>query len=357
MLDLLLQKCLEKKDILINKISSIQKPRIEAQKYWKDIEIKESIKKISIGAVDGSSNRKQLRSMVLYTLGAVLVIYDGEKITTYKTAEVDLLKPYKLIRDRIRFYMTILEHKIALKALETNKIDLILFDGSILGNLIRPMPYLFELKSEVQDLVLEKYYPILASEIEKGENKIVCIDLFDEITTHINSHDQLRAIFLLEYLENLLIIKKLMEYKEKIVGVSKTSDRTDYFGQYNIPDISIFERSCKNQGYSIPRHILTSREVKRKFPTDELDEYFRRLIFTVFYARLENKKNVLKFETPVKLKPSEIENLLAFIKPISTEGYPYLLKKAHNETIIRDKDVRQLIKLLGIVDRTGREML
>jgi len=49
--------------------------------------------------------------------------------------------------------------------------------------------------------------------------------------------------------------------------------------------------------------------------------------------------------------------IISIIKRDAVEGYPYLLKKAHQDVIIRHKDINDLSKILGLYEKTGREML
>ncbi|MHA1409511.1 MAG: DNA double-strand break repair nuclease NurA [Candidatus Odinarchaeia archaeon] len=357
MLEVLYERCLKKKNKILSKIDEYQQPHDYAKKMWRETEINESDTNITIAAVDGSSNYRKFKGFVLYALAVESVIFDGGEITTLQEGEVDLLKPYKYARDRLRFYMAILELKMALKTLRTNKVDLLLFDGSILGYLIRPLPAINQQSSESREMIIDKYYPILKSKQEKGEVKINCLDVLDQVSNELEDEERTKAIMFLEYLENLLTIADLLKFKDKIIAISKTSQRNDYFKGANTPDISIFEASCKKQGYSRPKWIEVSKQVKRRFPVAELDSYFRETLYTIFYGRLADRKNVLKFESPKELTIEEIESALSNIKKISSDGYPYLLKKAHQDVVIQNRDIDMLIKMLGVYAKTGREML
>ena len=88
-----------------------------------------------------------------------------------------------------------------------------------------------------------------------------------------------------------------------------------------------------------------------------MDNYFKSLEFTVFYLRLEDYKNVLKVELPYRANKKEIEKVVSIIKRESIEGYPYLLKKAHNEVVIHNKNILELAEIVGLYEKSGREML
>ena len=119
--------------------------------------------------------------------------------------------------------------------------------------------------------------------------------------------------------------------------------------------MAIFERYSKKEGFSSPIRIRISKMLKRVFPI--LDKELREIDLTIFYGRLEDRKNVLKFEIPGNVDEVQAIEILKSIKAISTNGYPYLLKKAHAETVIHDSNIEHLIKIFGLVEKFGREML
>ena len=119
--------------------------------------------------------------------------------------------------------------------------------------------------------------------------------------------------------------------------------------------MSIFQRFNKLKGYSNPIHKKVKDEFTYDFPI--MDNYFKSLEFTVFYLRLEDYKNVLKVELPYRANKKEIEKVVSIIKRESIEGYPYLLKKAHNEVVIHNKNILELAEIVGLYEKSGREML
>ena len=79
--------------------------------------------------------------------------------------------------------------------------------------------------------------------------------------------------------------------------------------------------------------------------------------FTVFYVRLQDNKNVLKVEVPYKASISEVIDIIEKINVLSVQGYPYLLSKAHNDVVITDRNIKELLKIAKIYETTNREML
>ena len=80
------------------------------------------------------------------------------------------------------------------------------------------------------------------------------------------------------------------------------------------------------------------------------------MVYHIF-ARLENNKNIIKIELPFYALEDEIRDILYIIKSNSTEGYPFLLKRAHNDVIIKNKDIKSLSQIIEFTDKSGREML
>ena len=119
--------------------------------------------------------------------------------------------------------------------------------------------------------------------------------------------------------------------------------------------MAILDKFTRKQGFSKPYYKYMSTEMKRDFPVE--NEFFRNLVFTVFFARLEDYKNIIKIELPYKAEEDEIRKILSDLKRDSVEGYPYLLRKAHKEVVIKNVDMDNLAKIIGFYDKSGREML
>ena len=60
---------------------------------------------------------------------------------------------------------------------------------------------------------------------------------------------------------------------------------------------------------------------------------------------------------PYKASKNEINEIIGKIKKLSVKGYPYLLSKAHNDVVITNKNMEELLKIAKIYDKTNREML
>ena len=119
--------------------------------------------------------------------------------------------------------------------------------------------------------------------------------------------------------------------------------------------MAVLDRFTRKQGYSKPYYRNVTYKTKHDFPIE--NEFFRELWFTIFFARLEDNKNIIKIELPFYAEEEEIKEVLSAIKSNSTEGYPFLLKKAHKDVVISNKDMDSLSKVIGFLEKSGREML
>lgn len=291
---------------------------------------------------------------VLYAVGATSLIFQGNGLEKIEGSVVDILPFYKHIRDRLRNYMSILEFKSIINAFDQYPIDLHLYDGSILGSIIRPITFKnepnFDLKKEI-----EKYCaPILQKNLKsRSKIKLDSPYLYKSLENYFEDNTLEEMKIHLDKLENIISAYELLKSNKNIIAISKTSYSNHIFNS-NIPDIAIFDKFYKSQGYSEPLHFKIS---EAKGSLSIYDEFFKNLDFTVFYVRLEDYKNVIKFEVPYKLSKSDLRELLVMIKTISVDGYPYLLKKAHNNVVIKYSDMERISKMLGLYDKNPRGML
>ena len=161
----------------------------------------------------------------------------------------------------------------------------------------------------------------------------------------------------LSSIEKLLVLKEVLKKNKKIISISKTSSSNDLFHS-NAPDIGILDQFTEKQGISELIHKKVESSTPVPFPV--YDDFFNGLWFTIFYVRLKENKNVLKVEIPYYIKDKdddEITEIIEIIKRDAAEGYPYLLNKAHNDVVITNKHVDELLKISRIYETTNREQL
>jgi NurA-like 5'-3' nuclease len=294
-------------------------------------------KKAVIGGEDGSFNFKKYKNFVLYAVNAVAYIYDSH-IEEVEGSDLGILYPYKSIEERLKLYQAILELKVSLEAVD--KTDLFLLDGSLLSKLSAPKTLV--LSEEEREEVL-KLLPKLEKDRELGIAS----------KKYANQLKKYEKIAYLEYLEFLTTAGRLLERGlNKIVGVSKTSTWSEF--HEGVSDMAVFEELSKESGFSRPVYKPLG-SFHGRFPVYR--ELFESIVFTTFYARLEDRKSAFMFEVPREIDEVEVERILNAVKTISVEGYPYLLKKAHRRAVITNRDMERIFLSLGVQAKTGREVL
>jgi NurA-like 5'-3' nuclease len=172
------------------------------------------------------------------------------------------------------------------------------------------------------------------------------------------------VLLYLKQIEQLYCIYYILkEFKEKIICISKTSSTKSLFNE-SIPDSAVIEYTCNKSGFTHPREQSSNRIVREfgeekrtiNYPIKNIE--LSETTFTTTFTKLEDKSNVLKIELPRKISENELTNILNDLESISVEGYPHILKKAHDEVKIKSKDMKRMAKKIGLYDiKTGRDML
>lgn len=332
----------------------------------------------TFAAVDGSLNKKKLMAAFIYALSSQTIIYDSKTLITKhsQAADVNYTSSTQTnhINDILSHQMSILELKSTIDTLQKHpEIDYMLLDGMISGKILY-LSINYEFPQQIEDMIQDKIDEI-EQQLEDGDFPIEIVmnkTVVDEIMQHGKFKPQEENEIkeqIMKYsqtLEELACINYLLEnYSEKIVGVSKTSSTQNQFEQI-IPDAAAVEYVCKKSGYTNPiensnikplRRVTTQRRRTNEFPK------YRSLsdrTFTTFFTRVDNHGNVLKIELPYKIyadKHQTIQTILNDLNSISVDGYPYILKKAHDEVVIKQRDMDSIMKELGIFEKTGRDML
>ena len=355
MLDSLYAEALKKKGQINDELEEFKESKIQVDDKWNSEAIVPTENNVVIAAGDGSVSKKKYLSFNFYAVAAESLIYD-EKLDTIETVEIDTIPHQPFVDNRLRNKMAIFEIKNAIRALKKYEIDYYLDDGSLMGDLIRPSPSGNKLSKAQRDNIIKKVQEAVKKDIENDDEDIKSFDFKEEFPNLYEDEnlDEDALTSFLENIEKLIALSYLLKNEKRIVAISKTSSTNEIF-HVNIPDIALFDKAIKTQGFSEPYYRRVSSKVKHEFPVE--DEFFRTLEFTVFFARLDDYKNIIKIELPYRANNDEIRKILADLKKDSVEGYPFLLKKAHNDVVIKNKDIAQLSKIVGLVEKTGREML
>lgn len=384
MLEALYYKTIDQKQKLQDYFNNIEKEinADEIKKVYNAYEYKQEKQSKIFASVDGSFNKKKYMACFIYALSSQTIISKPKEgiIKESAAAEIDQISTIQAGNiDRILSrYMDILELKSTIDTLKKHpEIDYMLLDGSIGGKLSN---------FRLDDRKIEKYTNLLiglsrtitSENLEKDEIdlSIDSITKKEDIINRIKKENPLNTTEidkletnLINYysgLEELICIAYLLEnYKEKIICVSKTSSTTRLYHK-SIPDAAVLEYYSKNTFYTdatseehgpirlFYQNNMTQR-IPVKFPI--LDNQLRRLNYTTTFTRFKYNRNVIKIELPYKVDNNKLEKILNELNTSNIEGYPYILEKAHNEVVIKQKDMDAIINRIEINEKTGRDML
>ena len=344
---------LKKRDKIHKKISSLYKIS-NAEEYWIPNTFENAYNYTFAGG-DGSFNKKDYIDYCLYTIGTVSYINKvGESIKeSINYWDTDIIQPYKYVSNRLRLYMLNMELKTILWNFINKDIDYYLYDGSLYSLLIQTHTYGTHLEyNKDTDKHILDYYKEYYNEIK---NKIYEQLKNNKLSPIYDYNEDERILFeQLEYI--ILLVELLKKYGDKIIGVSKTSKMNLYFENSNMPDIAIFS-NIYGSGYSNPLNLTdddiysvnknihyTLSNFKRFYPVKNL--YYQ-------FLRLENNSGMVNITSICKLD----DKFFSSLKEISLSGYPYILKKSHENVKITDKDMELCAKLLGIYKKTDRGII
>ena len=309
--------------------------------------------------VDGGMNLKEYRDFAVYAVDAEAVAAGEEGLVPIvRAADVDVIFPYWLPRERVRLYMATLEAKCAIRALAEVDDSVVVLDGSLISVFVRPVPYT-ELMARSRSLsrIMSDYLPLFEESAERGETELRAKEAVAEIleSTGDVKDAQTTALFL-EYLEYLAAFRELVRgFKARVVAVAKRSYSREIFRR-SVPDMTIVERLTRSTGYFRKVEPRALADAKWRLPAygNELSS----LSFTVIYARLENESPVLKIELVGDAGESTIKSVLGLLRKHSVNGYPYPLTRAHRDVEITSADIETLARALRLHwAKTGREHL
>lgn len=320
---------------------------------WSEKNITSSDDEFSIGAGDGSFNKKKFLGFNFYAVAAESLIFDGQ-LKTIEQSDIDRFPYLPYLDEFLSNYMSIFELKCCLSSLKEYNVDYYLIDGSIYGDLQNPFPKGVETsakaKKELISATLNDFEEMVKNPSDKS---VYSPKLFNKYFKSYQEYKYPYTLYLTT-IERLVVLKEILKNPRKMIAISKSSSNNDIFHS-NMPDIAIFDKYTQKEGISKVIRKKVSKDINTTFPV--FDEFFKDLKFTIFYLRLADYKNVLKVELPYEASMAEIEEIATKLKKFSTNGYPYLLKKAHNDVVISDKNIKELINIAKVREKSGREML
>ena len=353
MLNSLYEKAIAKRGF-IGDIPSDNNVESQLKYNWFDRIIGESSEEYSIAAGDGSFNKKKFLTTNFCAVGAESIIYDGE-IKKIDDSDIFEVSHISFLDELLSNYMSIYELKCTLRALKEYDVDYYMIDGSILGDLENAFPRGAPLPSKIKDNLDDSLLNEFKRRMEVTPFGFVFPQIKDRVLADVNVNDfENKEDFDLHLaaIERIILLREILEYKHKIISISKTSSDNELFG-WNIPDIAFLDKFTKKQGVS----RLDYRRVFKNAPVQYYNDFFKQLQFTIFYVRLQDNKNVLKIELPYKASEMEVLKILEKINVLSVQGYPYLLNKAHNDVVITDRNIKELLKIAKVYETTNREVM
>jgi len=355
MLNSLYEKAIAKRGF-IHDIDSETDVESQLEYKWFNRDIAESSDDFSIAAGDGSFNKKKFLTTNFCAVGAESIIYDGE-IKKIDDSDIFDISHVSFLDELLGNYMAIYELKCAIRTIKDYNVDYYMFDGSILGDLQNAFPKGAKLPSKIKDNLDESLLNEFERRLAQKHFGLIFPDLRDslkliELPKSENSNKIEEFNLHLASIEKIILLKELLTHKKKVISISKTSSDNDLF-KWNIPDIAFLDKFTKKQGIS----KIEYRRVFEKAAFPYYNDFFKKLKFSVFYVRLQDNKNVLKVELPYKASKKEVFDIVEKINVLSVQGYPYLLNKAHNDVVITDRNMKELLKIAKIYETTNREVM
>ena len=354
MLNSLYEKAIAKRGF-IQEINSDKDIEAQLEYNWFNRVIDESRDDFSIAAGDGSFNKKKFLTINFCAVGAESIIYDGE-IKKIDDADIFEISHVSFLDELLSNYMAIYELKCALKSIREYGVDYYMFDGSLLGDLQNAFPKGAKLPSKIKNNLDDSLLNEFKRRLDITPYGMVFPQIKDRILKDVSYSEEFenREDFDLHLasIEKIILLREILENKKKVISISKTSSDNDLF-HWNIPDIAFLDKFTDKQGISRIKY----KRVFKNAPFPYYNDFFKKLQFTIFYVRLQDNKNVLKVELPYKASIGEVVKIVEKINVLSVQGYPYLLNKAHNDVVITDRNIKELLKIAKIYETTNREML
>ena len=124
---------------------------------------------------------------------------------------------------------------------------------------------------------------------------------------------------------------KLMK-NQNVIFVAKTSESNITLGGV-VGDMFYFNKADSASGFSKP--------------------YYESIGVSILYARLAEFSPCLKIEVPGKIDETEAKDVLDILNSRSFNGYPYVLRLAHERCLITNEDMIRLADALGLNIETG----
>ncbi len=369
MLNELLTKVIQDKDYLLSQFENYYENTSEESitQKWTNYNFTKYSPTENVIAVDSSINSENFITQTVYALNSQAIYSDIQPGTESLSKKYDL----EIMPNSIESYnsifakqMNIFELKTILNSLHTKPdVKYLLLDGDFFS-ILNHVASIVNTSLRNNDFVASYTKKIVEKEKNNFNLEVPKItSIIKDIPPNINIA-LTEIILYFQMIEQLCILKTILEnYSHKIISISKTSrTKTLYENEY-FSDLALITKYCKNSGYSDATLIDDTRFRAYINHTIQYGQYpiyndfFKNLNFTNRFVKLTDNGSVLKVQLAYNATESDFKEVLEDLHSYSLEntGYPYLLKRVHDEVKITNKDMllllRPLDKLFDLKER------
>ena len=345
--------------------------KLSGKVEWRELPEPE---KCTAYGVDGSISSERRSGIVIYAVSGVAV---GEDLL--EMHDIAAMKTYKHIDDRLRLHMALMELRAGAMVEEA---DVVLMDGTLSGYIIRPPAYVtdnrtyasvasrYDFDNLIEDFIeaLDSWWVEVESDIKKGHSQRPSLlsrtSYFDELEDRYRlgsegDKDNLRV--LLEYVEYLHALDRLLDGDRAVVSVAKTFYKNEFVDLPGITDCPVLEfLACEQFGEERAAYIpFIYRKIDKREPA--LAQYFSNVKglldeLKASYVRFMDFGNIYLLESNCEID----DELMAKIVSLEVDGYLSPLIYAHKHAEIKRREMKTLVSSLlntAVVDNPEYRLL
>lgn len=345
--------------------------KLSGKVEWRELPEPE---KCTAYGVDGSISSERRSGIVIYAVSGVAV---GEDVL--EMHDIAAMKTYKHIDDRLRLHMALMELRAGAMV---EGADVVLMDGTLSGYIIRPPAYVtdnityasvarrYDFDNLIEDFTeaLDSWWVEVESDIKKGYSQRPSLlsrtPYFDELEDRYRlgsegDNDNLRV--LLEYVEYLHALDRLLDGDRAIVSVAKTFYKNEFVDLPGITDCPVLEfLACEQFGEERAAYIpFIYRKIDKRVPA--LAQYFSNVKglldeLKASYVRFVDFGNIYLLESNCEID----DELMAKMVGLEVDGYLLPLIYAHKHAEIKRREMKTLVSSLlntAVVDNPEYRLL